>query len=37
MGRLPRQKTDRKWKYTSAAEEIEEAGFWTMEEYIRRL
>ena len=36
-GRLLRQKTDGKWEYTSAAAAArEEAGFQTMQEYIRR-
>ena len=33
---LPRRTPDRKWKYTLAATAREEAGFLTMEEYIRR-
>ena len=36
MGRLLRQKPDGKWQYTLAATSREEAGFQTMEEYIRR-
>ena len=35
-GRFLRQKLDREWKYTLEAAEREEAGFQTMEEYIRR-
>ena len=36
-GKLPRRKTGRTWRYTSAAaEEREAAGFLTMEEYVRR-
>ena len=34
--RLPLRTLDRKWRYTSAATDREEAGFLTMEEYIRR-
>ena len=30
MGRLPQQKIDGKWEYTSAAMAPEEAGFQTM-------
>ena len=33
---LPHNKPDRKWTYTSAAMAREEAGFQTMEEYIRQ-
>ena len=33
-GRLPWQKPNRKWKYTSEATSREEAGLQTMEEYI---
>ena len=35
-GQIPRQKPDGGWTYTSAAMAREEAGFQTMEEYIRR-
>ena len=35
-GRLPQSTTDGKWRYTSAAAAREEAGFLTMEEYVRR-
>ena len=35
-GRILRQKPDGKWTYTSAETEMEEAGFHTMEEYIRK-
>ena len=35
-GRLPRQKPDGKWEYTSAAMARTEAGFQTMEEYIQQ-
>ena len=34
--RIPRNKPDRKWKYTSAATARKEAGLQTMEEYIRK-
>ena len=34
-GRLLWRETDGKWKYTSAAAAREEAGFQTMEKYIR--
>ena len=36
MGRLPRRTPEGKWIYTSAATAREEAGFFIMEEYIRR-
>ena len=36
MGRLPQSTPDGRWTYTSAATERSEAGFLTMEEYIRR-
>ena len=35
-GRIPRRKTDNKWRYTSATTAREEAGLLTMEEYGRR-
>ena len=36
-GRLPRQRTDRKWEYISAAAAArEKAGLVVLEEYIRR-
>ena len=35
-GRILRQKTDRKWTYTSVTTAREEAGLQKMEEYIRR-
>ena len=34
--RLPLQKPERKWTYNLSSTEREEAGFLTMEEYIRR-
>ena len=34
-GKIPQQKTDRKLEYISAATSREEAGFQTIEEYIR--
>ena len=34
-GQLQRRTTDRKWRNTSAAAVREEAGFLTMEEYVR--
>ena len=36
MGHLPRRKSERKWTYTLAARAREDAGFQTIEEYIRR-
>ena len=36
MGHLPRRKPERKWTYTLAATAREDAGFQTIEEYIRR-
>ena len=36
MGRLLRRRADRRWEYTSAAAEREEAAFEVMEEYIQR-
>ena len=36
MGRLLRRRADRRWEYTSAAAEREEAAFDAMEEYIQR-
>ena len=36
MGRLPKQKPDGKWDYTSTAAARDEAGFQKMEEYICR-
>ena len=36
MGHLPRRKPERKWTYTLAARAREDAGFQTIEEYIRR-
>ena len=36
MGRIQRRRGDGKWEYTSAEAEIVEAGFETMETYIRR-
>ena len=35
-GQLLRRTTDRKWRYTLSAAAREEAGFLTMEEYVRR-
>ena len=35
-GRLPQHKTDGNWEYTSASTAREEAGFQTMEDYIRQ-
>ena len=35
-GQLPERTTGRRWRYTSAAAEREEAVFLSMEEYIRR-
>ena len=35
-GKLPLRTTDGKWRYTSEAMAREEAGFLTMEEYVRR-
>ena len=35
-GQLPRSTTGGKWRYTSLAAAREEAGFLTMEEYVRR-
>ena len=35
-GQLPQRITDRKWVYTSAEAGREEAGFFNMEEYVRR-
>ena len=36
MGQLQRRTMDGKWRYTSEAMAREEAGFLTMEEYVRR-
>ena len=35
-GRIPQRTQDGRWRYTSAAAAREEAGFLTMEKYIRR-